>query len=818
VELARALLNEDRQKFETVSFAATSTLSPGTNRFTAPNMDYLLEDANNRISDLVEDCNQEHLSSNIQLVIFQVVSSIRSVLSAANTVSKDSPLLKSYPELARQRRNVLSSLSRLVLKGKELQALSQSDNDQISCRKVQHDIPVLANQLLADMDLFESVLRSITASYTSFGDDDDDDDDDDSYGDDDSDTSTQPGDEPVDDPYSQHFATPSKTRHTNLSVATLDSLSSTNGLRRDLVTARLSSTSLIAQVVPLSDAENIIQTIINHQICIDELIEALLITVEEFLGARQRAGHMLEMARKAVDAVRTFLAVIEHVCSNVGELDYKQSSVIPEDPHLIALVLAKEAVYSAITNLVTAVRALTGPKNQDTDDDLILLQSSCKSVTQATMDCASCVRTCLYVEDSALNLPDTATSLLDMQDKLTSSEGARRDQTLSILGRKVTSLNVLQRQYSNVDGDGETTSGQLSTVKATNNSSNDSIGSSTTLSHESVSLNDITATKTSTHETPSQSTLKWFEHEQQLNTADSMSQKYEYEVESLQIQQRQRQPAVSSSEPSTSPSSSVANDVLNGYQRHRTRSIPSLLSESSQSRSSVGSRSNRSNYGKSSRSSGPTPAAQRRSHATTRSSLTASVSSVHTTNRTSGVLSDRSSVESFPMTPLYTPEAMSPVTEYDDNIPLGQQIKGKRDTLQPPRPTRPRSSSINALAIVPPPSNQLTQTLVSAQRMPLPPIPPSPLDPPSDLKPTSSKSTPTSDQSKSSSTKTRRPRGMSVTALRMSFKQKHDDQRTLKEPVAIKPINRVSSRSSLQSSNQNQPNENKVDQKRIAPS
>lgn len=770
-------------------------------------MDYLLEDANNRISDLVEDCNQEHLSSNIQLVIFQVVSSIRSVLSAANTVSKDSPLLRSYPELARQRKTVLSSLSRLVLKGKELQALSQSDNDQASCRKVQHDIPVLANQLLADMDSFESVLRSIIPSYTPFSDDD-------SYGDDDSDTSTQPGDEPVDDPYSQHFATPSKTRHTNISVGALDSLTSTSGLRRDLMTARLSSASLIAQVVPLSDAEGIIQTIVNHQICVDELIEALLITVEEFLGARQRATHMLEMARKAVEAVRTFLAVIEHVCSNVGDLDYKQSSVIPDDPHLVALVLAKEAVYSAITNLVTAVRALTGPKNQDMDEDLLHLQSSCKSVTLATMDCASCVRTCLYVEDSALGLSDTATSLLDMQDKLASSVGARRDQTLSILGRKVTSLNVLQRQYSYAEGDEETNSRLSSSVKATNNSSNDSIGSSTTLGHDSSSLNDITATETSTNEKPSLSSHSWCEHEQQLNTTESQSKKYEHEVENLEIQQHQRQLAVSSSEPSTSPSSSAANDVLNGYQRHRTRSIPSIISESSQSRSSMGSRSIRSNYGKSPRSSGPIPAAQRRSHATTRSSLTASVSSIHTINGPSGLLFDRSSVESFPTTPLTTPEAMSPVTEYDDDLPLGQQIKGKRDTLQPLRPTRPRSSSINALAIVPPSSSQHTQTLVSAQRIPLPPIPPSPLEPPSDLKPTSSKSTPTSDQSKSTQTKSRRPRGMSVTALRMSFKQKHDDQRALKEPMAIKTITQIPSRTSLKSSDQNTPNDSKVSQKK----
>ncbi|KAI8331211.1 hypothetical protein BC941DRAFT_439311 [Chlamydoabsidia padenii] len=770
VELARALLNEDRQKFVTES-------SNVTGKYNTPNMNYLLQDANNRISDLVEDCSQEHLTPNIQLVIFQVVSSIRTVLSAANTVSKNSPLLKSYPELALQRKNVLASLSRLVLKGKELQALSQYDDDQSSCQKVQYDIPSLANQLLADMDMFENVLRSIIPAYEALSDDDDDD----SYGKEDSDSSTQ-----GDDQYAQHNNNATISRYSDQNLGAQQSLSTTNNLRKDLVAARLSSASLIAQVVPLSDAQNIMETITNHQVCIDELVEALLVTVEEFLAARQRATHMLEMARKAVEAVRAFLAVIEHVCSNVGDLDYKQSSVIPEDPHLVALVLAKEAVYSAITNLVTAVRALTGPRNQlmeDTDDDLLHLQSSCKSVTKATINCASCVRTCLYVDDPVESTL-TMASLSEMRDKFERSTDSRRDQTLSVLGRKVTSLNVLQRQYSSSsninDGDGDNANRLLYTGNESNNIDQD-LGFHTASTRP---LDDI-------HEIPSHlSSSKWIQHQDDTETPAT--------------QQRQCQPVVSSSEPSKSPATSTTNDVLNGYQRHRTQSIPSMLSDNSQCRSSVGSRSNRSTFGKSSRSSGTAPTTQRRSHTTTRSSLTASISSIHTGS--SRPLSDRSSVESFTMTPLTTPEAMSPVTEYDDDIPLGQQLKEKRDTYQQ-RTSRPRSSSINALAITPP-SNQ--QSLVMTQRMPLPPIPPSPLEPPSDLKPTSSKSTPTSDHSKSS-TKTRRPRGMSVTALRMSFKQKNDDQRASKEHMVKKSINRISSRSSLQSSDQNSINDNKME-------
>ncbi|KAI8086523.1 ras guanine nucleotide exchange factor domain-containing protein [Halteromyces radiatus] len=429
-------------------------------RLLSSTTDYLLEDVSNRISDLVEDCDQHHINSNIQLVIFQVVSSIRSVLTAANTVSKDSPLLMTYPELARQRKSVLASLSKLVLKGKELQALYHVNDDQQVRLKVQEDIPTLANQLLMDMALFENLLRSITPSFPA--------------------------------------------------------LNSSNNLRQQLVAARLSSASLIAQVVPLPDAQNIIQTILDHQAEIDELIRALLITVEEFLSSRQRATHMLEMTRKAVEAVRTFLAVVEHVCSNVGDLDYKHCSVIPEDPHLVALVLAKEAVYSSITNLVTAVRALTGPKGQHSDDsdDLYHLQSSCENVIRTTNECASCIRTCLYVEDPSLDLPPlTASSLHEMRDRLENSVDTRRNQTLSILGRKVTSLNALQRRY-NSEGSGDSDS---SSITVTNHDTSSHV---TTKSHTLTETTDLPPTPADTPTEPWFLKQRTFSPDEVITNAD----------------------------------------------------------------------------------------------------------------------------------------------------------------------------------------------------------------------------------------------------------------------------------------------------------
>ncbi|ORZ10098.1 hypothetical protein BCR42DRAFT_358113 [Absidia repens] len=801
VELARSLLNEDREKF-----GAATPESLTNKKSNTLNLNYLLEDANNRISDLVDDCGQEHLSSNIQLVIFQVVSSIRSVLAAANTVSKDSPLLKTYPDLARQRKNALSSLSRLVLKGKELHALCQvgdDGDDDGSRRKVQHDIPSLANQLLMDMNLFESVLRSIILAFpthigdVNYGNEYD------IYSNDDSDDSTQ-----EEDQYSSNNNLAATLGDKNHTHGTLDSIELASGFQQHITTDQPSTASPIAKEVPFSDAHHIIQTVLDYQTCIDEIVVALMITVEEYVSARQRATHMLEMTRKAVEAVRTFLAMVEHVCSNVGDLDYNHRSVIPENPQLVSLVLAKEAVYSAITNLVTAVRALIGPKDQQTDnnDDLCHLQSCCQSVTQSTSDCASCVRICLCVDGSPVDLPIATSSTVpffEMRDKLETSADARRNQTLSILGRKATSLNALQRQFSNNEGGGDNENSLGTTTKTTNissNTCNSQGGISTDTATETL---DSTTTKATG--TKDISLLPAIQ-QTDSNTTHTGNQISESDVEKLDMQQRQL--AASSSEPSSSSSVPVLHDLMDGYRRHRTHSIPSMLSESSQSRSSLGARSTRSNHSRVSRSHAVT--AQRRSQATMRSSLTTSVSSIHTINGTTRPLSDRSSMDSFNMTPLTTPEAMSPVTEFDDDIPLGKQLSAKLDIMQ--RQTRPRSSSINALAIVPPTNEQ--QQLASTQRVPLPPIPPSPMEPPSDLKPTSSKSTPTTDQSPAP-TKSRRPRGMSVSALRMSIKQKYDDRTangiSAKEVTNTKSINRISSLSSLRSTSQSSINETKTE-------
>ncbi|CAO3643983.1 unnamed protein product [Cunninghamella echinulata] len=878
-ERAKALLDEDRQKSELYyqydnNSSHQQQQIVKQNKNNTSSLNYLLEDVNNRISDLIEDCSEKNVYSNIQLVIFQVVSAIRSVLLVANTVEKTSPLLKTFPALARQRRGVLEALSKLVLKGKELDALSYDMTNGTTREKVQHDIPTLANQLIAEIGLFENLLRSVFESSQFYlmnnnnnnGNEDDEEDDDDSstnssgnsISSDDNEVDDHNNSEPIHhnsnnsasiDNHPSSNLLIQKLNDYNNTSNTLCSFDSISSLRQQLVGNNISSEYLIANAV--ADTQQIMKTILDHQLTIEKLIGALIIAVEHFLGSKQRATEMLVMTRKAVEAVRTFLTVVEHVCSNVGDIDYRHFSMIPKDRHVIELVLAKEAVYTSITNLVTAVRTLTGPKDEEsnTEDELYHLKISCDVVLTTSSKCVSCVRACLCEDhdnnnnnnnnsnhynnnnndnssvDISKSMDDS--DLMEMRHQLEDSVDSRRNQTLSILGRKATSLNVLQRKYEyEFSDDGEEGDDEDDQPLATNSDINHEIENyySTSSSKIDKPLPSVSSDNHNHNHDYNNNNNKNEMNHDHLTSDNIYNPSFEEDVDSLEIK---RQPITSSSEPSSS--STAATDVLEGYTRHCTKSTPSMLSDSSQSQFSYSTRSTRSFHNKISKSD-TTSSSLRRSHATMRSSIMTTSSSGGMASRP---FSDQCSVDTFNMTPLTTPEAMSPVNEYEDDIPIGQQPSPIK--IEPvPKLTRQRSSSINALArqsiinhstnvaastnsssssssssqpLPPPPPPPPSSSLMASQRLPLPPIPSSPMDPPPDLQLISSKSTPTNDQP--TTNKTRRPRGMSVNALRLSIKQRYDDHRNSNASLpkenneVIKSINRTSSLTSIASSANN---------------
>lgn len=427
MELARALLDEDRSRIKDGSNDNVAAYEEYNND---NKWEMLMDDVSRRMSDLVNaaTATSAALSSSsssipsssgedIQAHIFQVVSSIRAVLTAANAVSNDSPVLKTHPDLARQRKIILSTLSKLVLKGKEWQQQQQQPSTASA------DVSSLVNQLLAELEIFEDHLKNVPEFFI------------------------------------EYCGTSLESASRRSSLISADSSHSIRHIQASLVDPsqrRLSSASFIARVIPISDPRHILQTLLEHQATISELMATLWITIEQFLAHRQRASEMLETTRKAVEAIRTFLAVVEHVCSYVGDMDYKHCSVIPEDPHLVALVLAKESVYSAITNLVTSVRTLAGPRSsnsrqqhhqqQPSKADIEQLRDSCENVVRTTHESAACVQVCLQSSG------DTAADISsELRERFEQSIDTRRNQTLSILGCKATSLNVLQQQCDDND-------------------------------------------------------------------------------------------------------------------------------------------------------------------------------------------------------------------------------------------------------------------------------------------------------------------------------------------------------------------------------
>lgn len=396
--MAKALLDQDRRRSD----------------ITAEDPHTPMQEIVERVASLVDACSNQQ--SNIQLNVFQVVSSVRSILTEANIVNKESHILKMYPELARQRKIVLSALSRLVLKGKMLQ--QQQAEQQQSEHDQQDQVSYFADQLLNEMEMFERLLIAIPRQSASSCTD--------------SDFTTRP---------SSMFHDTPRSSISSIGHSSIISSGSTS-LRHIVSEARLNSTYSLIKPVP-TDTEHILQNVLDHQTNIDELMSSLIITLERYLTSRNRATDMLEITRKAVEAVRTFLVIVEHVCSNLGDLDYnRRLSMIPEDPRLVSLVLAKESVYSAITNLVTAVRALTGPPQEDDEHDYTYLPSCCESVVQTTNECAACLRACLHAEEIE---EEASKNIMIRQQTQQLDSDATGQHTLNDLGRKAASLQAIQQ-------------------------------------------------------------------------------------------------------------------------------------------------------------------------------------------------------------------------------------------------------------------------------------------------------------------------------------------------------------------------------------
>lgn len=315
-----------------------------------------MEIVSKRVTDLVTACNQ--YPTDIQQYTTRVVSSVKSILVEFNMLNKDSYFLRTHLDLAKQRKIILIALNRLITRSKDLYNAENLEREQ-------KQLVTFANELMNSIHHLTKLLATIPRRPLS-----------------------NITDSTVESEVATSlFDTPrSSVSSTGYYSAKTHSCSNTS-LRHYLTETRRTNFSLP------NGKKELLHDILNYQSGINDLIEQLKVSLEDYLKNRRHATVVLDITRKVMEMVMSFLAAVEHVCSNISELDdSRRAFTIPKKPSHVTLIITKESVYSTITNLVTAIRILTEPTTRLNEDHLY---SCCQGVLKTTTECTLSIRACL---------------------------------------------------------------------------------------------------------------------------------------------------------------------------------------------------------------------------------------------------------------------------------------------------------------------------------------------------------------------------------------------------------------------------------------
>ncbi|KAJ2959661.1 hypothetical protein NQZ79_g4905 [Umbelopsis isabellina] len=628
---------------------------------------HLLVSWDNLINPIIQSASLLADSNDQTQYLPDVISAVRYLLACSGAIENDAPLLDNYPELAEQRRIVLSCLSHLVVQTRTHVDLADSANELIEAVKE----------------------YAVVARESGMG---------------------------------------NPSQNADRGAFQLDD-------------------SYVSTALKFHTRErNIADKLEGHRINVFSLLDNI---AEQGIITFEKRAQVLEITRKAVESVRAYLSVLERDLAT-------ESTNILEEANMVSVVLSKEAIYTAATNLVTAVRVASASHESTSDEqkeDNEQVQISLERVRVAILDSLRAVR---YMADHA---SDAKMTDVHARERLEMSASLRRAQTLSYLSRKATSLDVLKGQYlEDVMKEREITSGcldeeELQQVQAQleNHATSEgrkSLDEAHALirNEQHLVANNISSFKkqdsvdlTNGHRLPSDHCLQADE----ISVAD--------EIDSLAIGDPCSIDSVDYICSTTMPNKLDNFSVNNGLDATRKNL------DRSQSKQEI-----------------PAPRRKRES------SLPQMIDSRHFSEnsvRTSGTSSRlfrqsvRSSLESYHMTPVTSPEPMSPISDADS---VTFQILQKSHLDHNQRPMSDAISQVHKAdtrpALERPHSQQphyfggtTLQNQRSHHTLSLPP---------QDGKVISSKSTPTDNQSKQG----RRSRGMSVSSIKMSLRANKEEE------------------------------------------
>ena len=410
---------------------------------------------------------------------YSVISSIRTVLSATQALTRDSPVLRKHHSLASSRKHILSSLASLVNQARKASA-PEDRGDEVERIEAGEMLQMAQDTVGFVKGFLEEAERRGVEVSLSLG--------------------SSPkmvqgeGEEATIRPVKSSGNL--KDRRPTLETLENPMPTSTFPMRSDSPPPNVPTSSSLHPPRPrLSMSPIVLRTPSALTKHLSTLHDSLLSTIAALIGhihSHSRTSspassfaQLIDLTREGIERVRDVLEVVEAVGGKSSEEGSGAKDDEDQDELMKALSLTRERLYVATTALVTAARIATSPlasaetlpTREEEDNERKGLLGAATGVLRAGGDCVGAVKSVggklLEGEEgfeiilaksrrpSEYELDSEDDSSAAMASKFADAPSApalgriRNAHTLSMLGRKATSLNSLRQRFEKEDDLGE---------------------------------------------------------------------------------------------------------------------------------------------------------------------------------------------------------------------------------------------------------------------------------------------------------------------------------------------------------------------------